>query len=480
MSHDDNPAPRSALLESPPNPTEAEERARLVPLDRLLFGAAWIFIIFAIVVVLLLARTTGNPELDSYGFDLSNLRVDAEAVVSSGMPRGPLIDGTGVALNPEGIRAGGMRAIIEPATITADEVAVLNEAERGKFLVGDDRVVGVTFNGESRAYPLRVLNWHEIINDVVGGVPIAVTYSPLSDSVVVFDRRLNGQTISFAHSGIVYNSNLLMYDVRAEVESSSLWSQLRFSAIAGPMAGTSLTVLPMSVCHWDTWVENAPDTTVIRGIETYRKQYRRDPYGPYFNSGEVKYPVEREIPLAPTQLKIPLMDRFVAILPPDGLATSMAAEPGARSATTTPLPAGSGSAAGTDAGGAGEAGIDPSDASAPADSPVAATPRSWVLVELREVDPQNAPGPLVVNTEGSIPTFYQAASDAGDNPTEHADADADADADAGSGGEAWGGRLPAVYCARFAWHAMYGGLDLDVPVTTTPPPAPDEPAATDG
>jgi len=406
MSNNDTPSASSEGLfghTSPPNPSEAERRARLVPLDRILFGAAWIFIIAVIVLALVMSRSTHAPDVESYGFDLTGLAIERDLLMSGGMPRGGLADATGAVVRPADLPPGGMKALTEPQLLTAEEVFALNEADRGKFLVGEDRVVGVEVNGEARAYPIRVLNWHEIVNDELGGVPIAVTYSPLGDSVVVFDRRIGGEVVEFGHSGIVYNSNLVLYDVQSTAEASSLWSQLRFEAIAGPRVGERLGVLPMSVARWDAWLAAHPQTTVSRGIEAYKKQYRKNPYGHYFATGDVKYPVARSIDLAPDQPKVPLMDRMLAV----------------------PLSATADAAIGI----ASEAVIDGA---------------TWVTVELREVLPGTGPGPIAIDPKGEAPTFLQNAR-------------------AHGGDAARSDGIPSVYCTRFAWHAMYGGLNVDQP-----------------
>ncbi len=109
----------------------------------------------------------------------------------------------------------GLKALNRPATLTPAEVDRTNEEERGKLLVPSDRVIGVAIDGEARAYPLRLLRWHETVNDVVGGRPIAVTYSPLSGGIAVWDRSVAGREIEFGVSGWLTNSNTLLYDRRA-------------------------------------------------------------------------------------------------------------------------------------------------------------------------------------------------------------------------------------------------------------------------
>ena len=104
------------------------------------------------------------------------------------------------------------------------------------FLEPGSRVVGLTVDGVSRAYPINVLNWHELINDHLGHTELAITYCSLCDSVTVFDRRLDGQVFEFGVSGMVYLSNMLFFDRTDQ----ALWSQMTSTAISGPHAGRTL------------------------------------------------------------------------------------------------------------------------------------------------------------------------------------------------------------------------------------------------
>src|SRR5262245_58043846 len=162
-----------------------------------------------------------------------------------------------------------------------------NDPKYGKYMVGSDIVIGVAINGEARAYPMHVIYVHQIINDTLGGVPIAITYEWLSDSVVVFDRRPpgsgepasgartadtavahrseDGRPLEFHHAGLVYNSNLVMYDPNEKRTSASdpvygaggesLWSQLLGAAISGPAAARQarLTIVPCELATWADW-----------------------------------------------------------------------------------------------------------------------------------------------------------------------------------------------------------------------------------
>jgi hypothetical protein len=155
-------------------------------------------------------------------------------------------------------------------------------------------VIGVTLDGESRAYPLRVLNWHEIVDDHLGATPIAVTYHPLCDSAAVFDRRVMGEVLDLRASGLLYQSNQLLYDHRDEVGTESLWCQLSARAIAGPAAkkGEKLVPLPFSLVTWSVWKEKHPDTTIVEPDPDFSKHYGRRAYANYFGTRELRYRVD--------------------------------------------------------------------------------------------------------------------------------------------------------------------------------------------
>lgn len=122
----------------------------------------------------------------------------------------------------------------------------------------DDRVVGVSRDGDARAYPLRVLEWHEVVNDDFGG-PLLVTYCPLCGSGVVAERTVEGEETIFGVSGLLYQSNLVMYD-RA---TDSLWSQIEAIAIRGPQTGTRMDLVGSTLTTWGSWQRSHPDTVVL-------------------------------------------------------------------------------------------------------------------------------------------------------------------------------------------------------------------------
>lgn len=140
-------------------------------------------------------------------------------------------------------------AIVRPKLVRAPHSAVIET----------EPVIGVELDGEARAYPIRMLAAHEIVNDEIRGRPIAVTWCPLCHTAVVYDRRVEGRTVTFGVSGKLYRSSLIMYDR----ETDSLWSHLLGAAVEGPMKGARLTMIPSTFTQWADWRREHTKTLVL-------------------------------------------------------------------------------------------------------------------------------------------------------------------------------------------------------------------------
>ena len=153
----------------------------------------------------------------------------------------------------------------------------------------DGRVIVVRIGKETVGVPIAVVNWHEIVNMEVGGVPVAVTYCPLCDSAAVFSRRAgdDGPVLEFGVSGALYNSNVLMYD-RAE---KGLWSQLGMHAVSGPRAGAALEVLPVEVVGFTAFKLRFPGAQIVSKETGHDREYSASPYEAYFQGAELMVPV---------------------------------------------------------------------------------------------------------------------------------------------------------------------------------------------
>lgn len=265
-------------------------------------GAWWVaaavaifFVLVAVVQLREVLESRGREVVGdgedpaTYGFDLSNLTVPRHVLAA--------------AMTKDHLQPLAVTDLLTPAQVDS-----LNKAERGKYLVSDDRVIGVVLGGVARAYPVRVLDWHEVVNDTVGGVPVAVCWHPLSGAAVALDRRHGGEVLDFGVSGLVWNSHHLLYDRRPQAEGESLWAPLLARAVAGPAAGDSLRVIPSALVPWHQWRQAYPRTTVPYPAYDMRAAYKRDPYGAYASSDLLRYPVADLPPLPEGQrLKDPML-----------------------------------------------------------------------------------------------------------------------------------------------------------------------------
>lgn len=238
---------------------------------------------------------------DSYGVDLSNAIVERGAIVTTGSPRDflPVLD--------------------RPGTVAGDRIAGQNAENARKWqkeVVSDDRVVGVSIGGESRAYPLFIVDAHEIVTDELGGVPIVLARSPLVDEVMVFDRRLpDGSVVDPGVSGLLDDLALLMHDSK---EPTSLWSAHDGRAVAGPAVGERLSTIPgVTVARWRDWLALRPGTTVALRDPGSMRRYRRIDYRRYHDGDKWLIEPRRVQPESADDLPEP-RDRVLSILGVDG------------------------------------------------------------------------------------------------------------------------------------------------------------------
>lgn len=172
----------------------------------------------------------------------------------------------------------GIPSLDDPVFVAADDAS---------YLKGRDRVLGITINGVAHAYPIRILNYHEIVNDVLGGKSVVITYCPLCGSGAAFEATIDGRSYEFGVSGLLYNSDVLMYDRQTD----SLWSQLMLQAISGPMKGTRLQQMPLSHTNWQEWTNRHPETRVLSNRTGYSRNYRVNPYPNYGRDARLYFPV---------------------------------------------------------------------------------------------------------------------------------------------------------------------------------------------
>jgi len=209
---------------------------------------------------LLVAAGSAGASWGDNGFDLDNAAVPRDEIRHGGPPR------------------DGIPSIDRPQFLSAGEA---------DFLDPEDRVLALEHDGVAKAYPVRILNYHEIVNDELAGDPVVVTYCPLCGTGMVFSALVDGRETDFGVSGLLYNSDVLLYDRRTE----SLWSQIMAEAVSGPLVGKTLDTLPASHTTWRDWSQRHPDTLVLSTDTGYSRDYSRSPYEGYADSRRIWFPV---------------------------------------------------------------------------------------------------------------------------------------------------------------------------------------------
>ena len=181
-----------------------------------------------------------------------------------------------------GVEVDGIPSLDNPELIAAGDA---------DYMLDDDLVFGVEINGDARAYPLRIMGWHEMFNEVIGGVPVALAYCTLCGSGILFETQIEGRDapLVFGSSGLLYRSNKLMFDR----ETHSLWNQFTGEPVVGPLvdSGLKLKIRPVVITSWAAW-RAAHQETRILSLETgHRRDYGSGVvYAAYFSSPELMFP----------------------------------------------------------------------------------------------------------------------------------------------------------------------------------------------
>lgn len=221
------------------------------------------FIKSSVLSLIILCIPLSLSAASKNGFDLTNSLIPADQILQGGPPR------------------DGIPSIDKPKFVAA---------RSANFLKPGDRVIGITYNGESRAYPINILNWHEIVNDSIRGKAVSVTYCPLCGTGLVYEGSVNGRALTLGVSGLLYNSDVLLYDR----ETQTLWSQILSKAINGPLSGQKLTMISSSQTSWAKWLKQHPNTKVLSTDTGFNRDYTRSPYGNYDNNTETYFPVNAQ------------------------------------------------------------------------------------------------------------------------------------------------------------------------------------------
>jgi len=214
--------------------------------------------------------------------DFSKSSVDIDEILSGGPPR------------------DGIPPIDEPRFVPVEEEDQIAASEP---------VIGVTINGKSRAYPLRILMWHEIVNDELEGTPIAVTFCPLCNAAIVFDRRVDGRVFDFGTTGKLRRSDLVMWDRQTE----SWWQQFMGEAIVGEMTGARLALVPARLESYENFKQRTgPGAEVLVPNGKHRRRYGANPYSGYDSGIPFLYDGETPPGLEPLERVVSLEDKSEA------------------------------------------------------------------------------------------------------------------------------------------------------------------------
>jgi hypothetical protein len=216
--------------------------------------------------------------LDQFDTDRSQYNIDLSTLEAGGPPK----DGIPSIDAPSFVSVGDARSWIEP----------------------QEPVIALVVDGEARAYPLQILTFHEIVNDRVGGVPVAVTFCPLCYSAIVFKRILDGEPVEFGVSGLLRKSDLVMYDRQTE----TLWQQLTGRAIVGDRAGETLERLPSQIVSFAQFADAYPEGDVLSRDTGYDRPYGRNPYAGYDDVDKKPFRFRGE-----TDGRLPPMEKVVAV-----------------------------------------------------------------------------------------------------------------------------------------------------------------------
>jgi Protein of unknown function (DUF3179) len=183
-----------------------------------------------------------------------------------------------------------------------DRPTFVSVAEADEWLADREPVIELELGGTARAYPLQILIWHEIVNDTVGGTPVAVTFCPLCNTALVFDRRLDGRALDFGTTGNLRNSDLVMYDRQTE----TWWQQFGGEGVVGALAGKKLRQLPARIVAWEDFAARHPAGELLSRDTGFSRPYGQNPYtgyddvdfGPFFgaaNEGDKRLPPKERV-----------------------------------------------------------------------------------------------------------------------------------------------------------------------------------------
>lgn len=202
------------------------------------------------------------PKVEIDGYPTINETISFESAEDWGISTDHVFRGAGLNAIP---------SINDPRFLLYEEIA-----EKGEAPPKDELIVGLSINDESKAYPHFILDYHEIVNDVVGGVPVSVTYCPLTGTAKVYDRSEKSNDF-FGVSGLLYNSNLMPFDA----QTGSIWHQLEGRCVNGTRLGDTIPLIPHIETSWEIWTKAYPETQILSTDTGFDRPYGSYPYGDY-------------------------------------------------------------------------------------------------------------------------------------------------------------------------------------------------------
>lgn len=214
-----------------------------------------------LLVTICFVFSNNSSSQEKNGFDLSDSLIPSNKIQRGGPPR------------------DGIPSIDKPDFVRVKDVNFLNDK---------DRVLGIYRNGIARAYPIKILNWHEIVNDIYKDEAIVISYCPLCNTGMAFIAGSLEKRFTFGVSGLLYNSDVLLYDR----QTGSLWSQIMSKAISGPLKNINLTQISASHTSWGLWRQQYPDTEVLSEKTGFNRNYDRSPYLGYARNQMLMFDVE--------------------------------------------------------------------------------------------------------------------------------------------------------------------------------------------
>lgn len=211
--------------------------------------------------------------------DFSQTAVDLNEIMSGGPPK------------------DGIPAIDDPKFVSSEDA--------DGWLDAREPVIVIQYQGHARAYPLQILIYHEIVNDTFRGLPISVTFCPLCNASIVFDRRVNGKLLDFGTTGKLRKSDLVMYDRQTE----SWWQQFIGACIVGEYMGTKLKEVPSQIVAYEDFKKAYPSGEILSKETGYRRSYGRNPYRGYDRIGDQPF-----LFTDPVDKRLPAMERVLGVI----------------------------------------------------------------------------------------------------------------------------------------------------------------------